>query len=141
MQEKTELETTEQLEVAEQETTAQEGAVDVVEEQDIQTYVEQIKALQSELDGFKELESQNLEANIKIELLKSGLSEDFADLVQADSLEGAKAKISKLLELSKKQTIKNSYKPTDHKTENEYEKAIQKGDTRSAIKAKLANIF
>lgn len=98
--------------------------------------------LTAKLDGFETLKKDNLSNSIKLEMLKNGLSEDLFDLVSADDVEVSKTKISKLVELNKKNKVDNSYKPEDHKnTDDEYSIAEKKGDTQSMLKSKLSKLF
>ena len=107
----------------------------------VKDYEDKIKALQGEIEGYKEIEKASIDNSIKLELVKSGLSEDYFDLVADADVEVAKTKISKLVELQKQNVIENAYKPTDHKVESEYEKAEASGDTKGMIKSKIAGLF
>lgn len=93
-------------------------------------------------EKIKELEKANLENNIKLEMTKSGLSDDLFDLVFDDDIEKAKSKIQKLTEISKKQTIDKGYIPENHKVNNDaYAEAQKNRDVESMISAKLSGLF
>lgn len=108
----------------------------------------QVAQLTTDLTGANEkvkeidtLKKDNLNNSIKVEMLKSGLSEDLFDLVSADDVETSKAKITKLMDLQKKQQIDNSYKPEQHKSEDEYSKAEKNKDVEGMLKSKLSKLF
>ena len=91
---------------------------------------------------YTELQKDNLATQIKLEATKAGLDvEQVFDLIDADSLEKAKAKINKLLELKKKQDIDNSYRPTDHKPDDSYSVAEKEKNVEGMIFSKLNKIF
>jgi glycyl-tRNA synthetase alpha subunit len=91
---------------------------------------------------YSELQKDNLATQIKLEATKAGLDvEQVFDLIDADSLEKAQAKINKLLELKKKQDIENSYKPTDHKADDSYSVAEKEKNVEGMIFCKLNKIF
>lgn len=96
---------------------------------------------QEQTKTLEELQKQNLEANIKLELLKNGLSEDVIDLVFDSDIEKAKARIQKLGEITKKNDLSNAYVPNDHKANDEYSEAQKNKDVEGMIKAKLSKIF
>ena len=88
------------------------------------------------------LKKDNLNNSIKLEMAKSGLSEDLFDLVVADNIETSKTKITKLLDLQKKQKIDNSYKPEgQHKTDDAYSVAEKNGNVEGMLKSKLSKLF
>jgi hypothetical protein len=87
------------------------------------------------------LKKDNLNNSIKLEMAKNGLDLDLFDLVSADDLEGSKAKITKLMDLQKKQKIDNSYKPDNHKNDDEYSKAEKDGNVEGMLKSKLSKLF
>lgn len=93
------------------------------------------------VEKVKELEQSNLTNAIKLEMVKAGLSEDLFDLVSADSVENAKSKIDKLVELQKADKIDNSYKPESRKNDDVYAKAEQKGDVKTMLTTKLSQLF
>lgn len=93
-------------------------------------------------EQLETLTKTNLTNSIKLEMLKSGLSEDLFDLVQADDVEVAKTKISKLVELNKKNKIDNSYKPEEHKeTDDAYNVAEKQQNVEGMLKSKLSKLF
>lgn len=94
------------------------------------------------IEKVKELEKDNLINNIKLEMAKAGLDADtMLDLVEADSIEKAQAKITKLAELKKQNKIDNSFKPEDHKQTDEYAQHETNGDVQNMIKSKISKLF
>jgi hypothetical protein len=87
------------------------------------------------------LKKDNLNNSIKLEMAKNGLDEELFDLVSADNVENAKAKITKLLDLQKKQKIDNSYKPNEHKNDDAYSVAEKNGNVEGMLKSKLSKLF
>lgn len=110
-----------------------------------QEEITSLKAVAQERDGalekIKELEKGNLTNSIKLELSKVGLDESMLDLVEADSIEKAQAKISKLAELKKQNKIDNSFKPGEHRQADEYADAEKNGDVQGMLKSKLSKLF
>lgn len=106
-------------------------------------YESKIAELQSKTqeyeDKIAELQNAQLQGQIRIELMKAGLDEDLFDLVFDSDVEKAKNKIAKLVEYKDKQTP--IYQPTEHKKEDAYTKAEQKGDVRTMLNAKLSKLF
>lgn len=95
-----------------------------------------------QLQGLENLKKDNLSNSIKLEMLKNGLSEDLFDLVSADNVEAAKSKISKLVELNKKNKVDNSYVPEGHKeSDDAYSVAEKQGDVQGMLKSKLSKLF
>lgn len=92
-------------------------------------------------EKIKELEKANLENNIKLEMTKSGLSDDLFDLVFDEDVEKAKSKIQKLAEISKKQEINKGYIPPEHKPNDAYAEAQKNKDVEGMISAKLSGLF
>ena len=91
---------------------------------------------------YSELQKTNLATQIKLEATKAGLDvEQVFDLIDADSLEKAQAKINKLVELKKKQDIDNSYRPSDHKADDSYSVAEKEKNVEGMIFSKLNKIF
>lgn len=95
------------------------------------------------IDKVKELEKGNLTSAIKLEMTKNGLDPDaMFDLIDAESVEKAQAKINKILEMKKQQKIDNSFKPEDkHKQTDEYSKHEKDGNVEGMLKSKLSNLF
>lgn len=95
------------------------------------------------IEKVKELEKGNLTNAIKLEMTKSGLDPDaMFDLIDAESVEKAQAKITKLVELKKQQKLDNSFKPEDKKKQNdEYSKHEKDGNVEGMLKSKLSTIF
>jgi len=94
------------------------------------------------IEKVKELEKDNLINSIKLELSKAGLDESMFDLVEADSVELAQAKIAKLSELKKQNKIDSSFRPEDkHKQTDEYADAEKQGDVQGMLKSKLSKLF
>ncbi len=110
-----------------------------------QEEITSLKAIAQERDGalekIKELEKGNLTNSIKLELSKAGLDESMFDLVEADSVELAQAKIAKLVDMTKQNKINNSFKPEDHKQTDEYAQHEKNGDVQGMLKSKLSKLF
>ncbi len=87
------------------------------------------------------LKKDNLNNSIKVEMLKNGLDESLFDLVVSDDVETSKAKITKLLDLQKKQKIDNSYKPNEHKNDDAYSVAEKNKDVEGMLKSKFSKLF
>ena len=87
------------------------------------------------------LKKDNLNNSIKVEMLKNGLDESLFDLVVSDDVETSKAKITKLLDLQKKQKIDNSYKPNEHKNDDAYSVAVKNGNVEGMLKSKFSKLF
>ena len=101
-----------------------------------------VAEFEEKVKSIPELTKANNDYAIKIEMLKNGLSEDLFDLVSADNVEVAKSKISKLVELNKKNKVDNSYKPEGHKeTDDAYSVAEKQGDVQNMLKSKLSKLF
>lgn len=106
-----------------------------------------LKALVAEgnkaVEKLKELEKGNLTNAIKLEMIKNGLDPDsMYDLIDADSIEKAQAKINKLIELKKQNKLDNSFKPEDkHKQTDEYSKHEKDGNVEGMLKSKLSTLF
>ncbi|HHV73420.1 MAG TPA: hypothetical protein GXX41_01980 [Thermoanaerobacterium sp.] len=97
---------------------------------------------QEQIKTLDELKKQNLENSIKLEMTKSGLSDDLFDLVFDEDVEKAKSKIQKLAEISKKQEINKGYIPQEHKPNNDaYAEAQKNKDVEGMISAKLSGLF
>jgi DNA repair ATPase RecN len=102
----------------------------------------QVADFESMKQQYAELQKDNLATQIKLEAIKAGLDvEQVFDLIDADSLEKAQAKINKLVELKKKQDIDNSYRPTDHKLDDSYSVAEKEKNVEGMIFSKLSKIF
>lgn len=86
-----------------------------------------------------ELQNTHLNNQIKMELMKAGLSEDLFDLVFDADIEKAKTKIAKLA--SFKQTQTPIYQPQNYKKDDDYAKAEAKGDVKTMLNAKLSKLF
>ncbi len=95
------------------------------------------------VDKVKELEKNNLTNSIKLEMTKVGLDpETMFDLVEAEDIEKATAKITKLVEMRKQNKIDNSFRPDDkHKQTDEYTNAEKAGNVEGMLKSKLSKIF
>ena len=87
------------------------------------------------------LKKDNLNNSIKLEMAKNGLDLDLFDLVVADNIDTAKTKITKLMDLQKKQKIDNSYKPNEHKNDDAYSVAEKNGNVEGMLKSKLSKLF
>lgn len=97
---------------------------------------------ETQIASIPELTKKSMENAIKVEMLKNGIGEDLFDLVQSEDMEVAKTKISKLVELNKKNVVNNSYKPGSHaNTDDEYSVAEKNGDTEEMVKNKLSKYF
>ena len=113
---------------------------------DYQTKISDIEKQIADFENMKnqyaELQKTNLTTQIKLEAIKAGLDvEQVFDLIDADSLEKAQAKINKLLELKKKQDIDNSYRPTDHKPDDSYSQFEKSGNVEGMLKSKISRLF
>jgi len=113
---------------------------------DYQTKISDLEKQIADFENIKnqyaELQKTNLATQIKLEATKAGLDvEQVFDLIDADSLEKAQAKINKLLELKKKQDIENSYKPTDHKPDDSYSNFEKSGNVEGMLKSKISRFF
>lgn len=93
------------------------------------------------VEKVKELEKSNLDNSIKLAMTKAGLDEDLFDLVSAEDIEKAQAKIDKLVELQKKQDIDGGYKPENKRTEDQYKKLEKDGNVEGMLKNKLGRLF
>ena len=111
---------------------------------------EQIEGLKAEvtkgneaIERIAELESANLANSIKLEVTKAGLNiDEVFDLVNADTLEVAQGKIAKLVEISKKQKIDNSFKPQDKTGKTDDYSIFEKNnDVGGMLKSKLSKLF
>jgi hypothetical protein len=97
---------------------------------------------EEKIKSIPELTKKSMDNAIKLEMLKNGLSEDLFDLVSADDVEAAKTKISKLVELNKKNKVDNSYVPDGHKeTDDAYSVAEKQGNVEGMLKSKLSKLF
>ena len=102
----------------------------------------QVADFESMKNQYAELQKDNLATQIKLEATKAGLDvEQVFDLIDADSLEKAQAKINKLVGLKKKQDIDNSYRPSDHKADDSYSVAEKEKNVEGMIFSKLNKIF
>ena len=118
-------------------------------EQMLSEYESKIQELEKSIADFEtmkqqyaELQKTNLATQIKLEATKAGLDvEQVFDLIDADSLEKAQAKINKLVELKKKQDIDNSYRPTDHKPDDSYSNFEKSGNVEGMLKSKITRLF
>lgn len=117
-------------------------------EQMLSEYESKIQELEKSIADFEtvkqqysELQKVNVAVAIKNEMLKAGLDESYFDLVEAEDVKKAQAKINKLVELKKKQDIENSYKPTDHKPDDSYSVAEKEKNVEGMIFSKLNKIF
>lgn len=110
-------------------------------EETIATKDTTIAELTTKVEGVEELTKSNHDLTIKNALIQNGLSDDVFDLIYDEDLEKVQSKIAKIKELSKQQEIDNSYKPTDKRTEDAYEKAIKSNDVEGALKQKLSRLF
>lgn len=97
---------------------------------------------ETQIASIPNLTKKSMENAIKVEMLKNGIGEDLFDLVSSEDIEVAKTKISKLVELNKKNKVDNSYKPGNHvNTDDEYSVAEKNGDTEGMLKNKLSKYF
>ncbi|NLJ13705.1 MAG: hypothetical protein GX372_00415 [Ignavibacteria bacterium] len=117
-------------------------------EQMLSEYESKIQELEKSIADFEtvknqyaELQKTNLSTAIKNEMLKAGLDETYFDLVEAEDVKKAQEKINKLIELKKKQDINNSYKPNDHKADDNYSVAEKEKNVEGMIFSKLSKIF
>lgn len=111
---------------------------------------EEVKQLFKELNdlvvsgnqAIEELQAEKKANAIKYELVKNGLDESMFDLVDAETVEKAQEKIKKLVELTKKQKLDNSFKPEDKKkASDEYSHAEKSGDVEKMVKTKISKLF
>ena len=102
----------------------------------------QVADFESVKQQYSELQKTSIATQIKLEATKAGLDvEQVFDLIDADSLEKAQAKINKLVELKKKQDINNGFKPSDHKTNDSYSYFEKNGNVEGMIKSKITRFF
>lgn len=100
-----------------------------------------ITDLQEQVNDYNDLKKSNLETNVKMELTKAGLNEGYFDLVLSDDLDTSLEKINKLVEINKTNVVDNSFRPQEHRTNNEYEQAEKNGNTQDMVKSKLSKLF
>lgn len=100
-----------------------------------------IAELTTKVEGVEELTKSNHDLTIKNLAITNGVAEDMIDLIYDEDLEKVQSKIAKIKELSKQKEIDNSYKPTNTRTEDAYEKAIKSNDVEGALKQKLSRLF
>lgn len=95
------------------------------------------------LEKNKELEKNNLTNSIKLEMTKAGLdSEKMFDLVEADTIEKAQSKITKMVEINKTRQLDSSFRPGDRKKQDdEYSSAEKNGDIAGMLKTKFTKLF
>ena len=93
------------------------------------------------VEKVKELEKSNLDNSIKLAMAKAGLDEELFDLVQAEDVEKAQAKIDKLVELQKTKDVDSGYKPENKRTEDQYSKLEKDGNVEGMLKNKLSRLF
>lgn len=110
-------------------------------EETIATKDTTIAELTTKVEGIEELSKSNHDLTIKNLAIKNNIAEDMIDLIYDEDLEKVQSKIAKIKELSKQKEIDNSYKPTDKRSEDAYEKAIKSNDVEGALKQKLSRIF
>lgn len=92
--------------------------------------------------AIEELKAEKKINAIKNELSKNGLDESLFDLVDAETVEKAQEKINKLLEVTKKRKLDNSFKPEDKKKQSdEYSNAEKSGNVEGMLKCKLSKLF
>ncbi|GIN88465.1 hypothetical protein J6TS2_48510 [Heyndrickxia sporothermodurans] len=116
------------------------------ENETLKAQVEEYQSKISELETKKqEFENQRAEfvatiqqKDISLKLAEKGLGEfkDFFSNVEPDKLE---EQIQKFQQLVKQKEIDNSYKPTNHKQDDTYAQAKNKGDLKSMFGALLFN--
>lgn len=97
--------------------------------------------LQEQVNDYDNLKKSNLETNIKMEITKAGLNEDYFDLVLSNDLESSLEKINKLVEINKTNIVNSSFRPQEHRSNNEYEQAEKQGNTQDMVKSKLSKFF
>lgn len=95
------------------------------------------------IEKVKVLEKGNLTNAIKLEMTKNGLDpEAMYDLVDAESVEKAQRKISKILDMRKQGKLDNSFKPEDkHKQTDDYVAHEKNGNVEGMLKSKLSKLF
>ena len=91
------------------------------------------------IENNKELAQKNL-------ALKNGITDDdILQFVIDDDLEKMQSKIDKFKEISEKnkvdKDIEKSYKPTEKRNEDQYQKALKDGNVESALKYKFGKLF
>ena len=102
----------------------------------------QIADFENMKNQYAELQKTNLSTQIKLEATKAGLDPDEVfDLIESDDIKKAQEKINKLLELRKKQDIDNSYRPTDHKSDDSYSQFEKSGNVEGMLKSKISRFF
>ena len=102
---------------------------------------ETITGLTSKVEGLEELQGQYKELQIKNLALENGIGDDMLDLIRADDLELVKNKIELVKGLKKEKEIDNSYKGKSIRKDDSYEKAINSGDYKGALRYKVGRMF
>ena len=106
----------------------------------IKTKDETIVGLTTQAEKVKELEQSNHQLSIKNLAVESGITADLFDLIVDEDLEVVKTKIA-LVKNLKKVDVDDTYKPTQKRSEDAYEKAIKSKDVESALKNKFGRLF
>ena len=101
---------------------------------------EEVVPLTTQVEKVKELEESNHQLSIKNLAVESGITEDLFDLIVDEDLEVVKTKIA-LVKNLKKVDVDDTYKPTQKRSEDAYEKAIKSKDVESALKNKFGRLF
>ena len=105
------------------------------------TELNELKEKYKDVD-VEELTKTNKDLTIKNLMLQNGLDEEMIDLVADEDLEKVQSKIDKLKAITKEKKIDNSFKPDGKgKSEEQYEKALKKGDIEGSLKYKLGKLF
>lgn len=99
-----------------------------------------ITELETNLQGFEDLKKSNHELTIKSLMAQEGVSDDLFDLINDEDIELAKNKIT-LLKDNVTTKTDNTYKPSNAKKDDDYQKAIKDKDVESALKNKLGRLF
>lgn len=101
---------------------------------------EEVLGLTGQVAKVKELEQSNHQLSIKNLAVESGITADLFDLIVDEDLEVVKTKIA-LVKNLKKVDVDDTYKPTQKRSEDAYEKAIKSKDVESALKNKFGRLF
>lgn len=101
----------------------------------------ELTELATEVEKVKELETTNHSLQVKNLAIQNGIDEDLIELIVDEDLEVVKKKIEKLKSIKKVDDLDDTYKPTQKRSEDAYEKAIKSKDVESALKNKFGRLF
>lgn len=134
-QEAMEVELVEEVEVEESLT----DRVDRIEKKAIEQHLH-ADQLNQEVNELVRQRAELFQQKVEFELQKNGL-EKFVDLINPKDETELRETIEKLNLIVNDIKVANSYVPKDNAKADEYNVALQKGDTKKMIGSKLANLF